>query len=248
MYDAASTILAQKLSQVHGVGQVTVGGSSLPAVRVELNPQTLNKYGIGLETVRTALASANANRPKGMVEEGDRNWQIYANDQAKTAAEYLPLIVAYRNGAAVRLGDVAEVVDSVQNIRNAGYVQRQALGAGDHQPPAQRQHHRHRRPRHRVAAQSARVDSGRDRSRAGNGAHRHHPRVAARCRTDAVDLGGAGDPGRLPVPAELARHVDPGHGGSGVAGRHVRGDVLVRLQPGQSVADGADHRHRFCRR
>jgi multidrug efflux pump len=120
MYDAASTILAQKLSQVQGVGQVSVGGSSLPAVRVELNPQTLNKYGIGLETVRTTIASANANRPKGMVEEGDRNWQIYANDQAKTAAEYLPLIVSYRNGAAVRLGDVAEVVDSVQDLRNGG--------------------------------------------------------------------------------------------------------------------------------
>jgi len=120
MYDAASTILAQKLSQVDGVGQVTVGGSSLPAVRVELNPTALNKYGIGVEEVRTAIAAANANRPKGMVEEGDRMWQIYANDQAKTAAEYLPLIVAYRNGAAVRLPDVAEVVDSVQDLRNAG--------------------------------------------------------------------------------------------------------------------------------
>jgi multidrug efflux pump len=120
MYDAASTILAQKLSQVDGVGQVTVGGSSLPAVRVELNPAALNKYGIGVEDVRTAIAAANANRPKGMVEEGDRMWQIYANDQAKKAAEYLPLIVAYRNGAAVRLPDVAEVVDSVQDLRNAG--------------------------------------------------------------------------------------------------------------------------------
>ena len=120
MYDAASTILAQKLSQVGGVGQVTVGGSSLPAVRVELNPTALNKYGIGVEDVRAAIAAANANRPKGMVEEGDRMWQIYANDQAKKADEYLPLIVAYRNGAAVRLPDVAEVVDSVQDLRNAG--------------------------------------------------------------------------------------------------------------------------------
>ena len=99
MYDAASTIVAQKLSQIPGVGQVSVGGSSLPAVRVELNPPALNKYGVGLEDVRAALAAANANRPKGSVEEGDRHWQIYANDQAKTAAEYLPLIVAYRNGA-----------------------------------------------------------------------------------------------------------------------------------------------------
>ncbi|MFO1312850.1 MAG: multidrug efflux RND transporter permease subunit [Burkholderiales bacterium] len=120
MYDAASTILAQKLSQVDGVGQVTVGGSSLPAVRVELNPTALNKYGIGTEDVRTAITTANANRPKGMVEEDDRHWQIYANDQAKKAADYLPLIVAYRNGAPVRLPDVANVVDSVQDLRNAG--------------------------------------------------------------------------------------------------------------------------------
>ena len=120
LYDAASTIIAQKLSQIEGVGQVTVGGSALPAVRVELNPQTLNKYGIGLEDVRLALAAANANRPKGSLEDGDRHWQIYANDQAATAAEYLPLVIAYRNGAAVRLSDVAEVVDSVQDLRNAG--------------------------------------------------------------------------------------------------------------------------------
>jgi multidrug efflux pump len=120
MYDAASTIIAQKLSQLEGVGQVQVGGSSLPAVRVEINPQALYKYGIGFEDVRAALAAANANRPKGVVEDGARNWQIDANDQAKTAREYLPLIVAYRNNAPVHLTDVAEVVDSVQDLRNAG--------------------------------------------------------------------------------------------------------------------------------
>src|SRR5450830_712204 len=125
MYDAASTILAQKLSQVQGIGQVSVGGSSLPAVRVELNPATLNKYGIGMEVVRAAIVATNVNRPKGSVEDGERHWQILANDQAKKAAEYLPLIIAYRvdksgNGAAVRLADVAEVVDSVQDLRNDG--------------------------------------------------------------------------------------------------------------------------------
>jgi len=120
MYDAGSTIIAQKLSQLPGVGQVQVGGSSLPAVRVELNPQTLNKYGIGFEDVRTVLAATNANRPKGSLDAGDRHWQIYANDQAKKAAEYLPLIVAYRNGSAVKLTDLGDVVDSVQDLRNAG--------------------------------------------------------------------------------------------------------------------------------
>ncbi len=121
MYDAASTILGQKFSQVSGIGQVTVGGAALPAVRVELNPTALNKYGIGFEEVRAAIVATNANRPKGVVEDGERQWQILANDQAKRASEYLPLIVAYRNGAAVRLADVAEeVVDSVQDLRNAG--------------------------------------------------------------------------------------------------------------------------------
>ena len=120
MYDAASTILAQKISQAEGVGQVTVGGASLPAVRVELNPMTLNKYAIGLDEVRAALAAANANRPKGSVELEDRHWQIMADDQAKKAGQYTPLIVAYRSGSPVRLSDVAEVVDSVEDIRNAG--------------------------------------------------------------------------------------------------------------------------------
>ncbi len=120
MYDAASTIVAQKLSQLGGVGQVTVGGSSLPAVRVELNPTALNRLAIGFDEVRTAITNNNVNRPKGLVEDGDKSWQIYANDQAKKAADYLPIIVAYRNGSAVRLSDVGDVVDSVQDLRNYG--------------------------------------------------------------------------------------------------------------------------------
>jgi multidrug efflux pump len=122
VYDVASTVIAQKLAQVQGIGQVEVGGGSLPAVRVELNPHTLNKYGISLETVRATITSTNANRPKGAIESGDQHWQIYANDQATKASDYLPLIVSYANGAAVRLSDVAEVVDGEQDIRNAGYV------------------------------------------------------------------------------------------------------------------------------
>jgi len=122
MYDVASTVIAQRLSQVPGVGQASVGGSSAPAVRVELNPYALQKYAIGLDEVRTAINAANANRPKGIVEDGERAWQVYANDQASTAAEYLPLIISYRNGAAVRLSDVAEVVDSVQDVRHSGSV------------------------------------------------------------------------------------------------------------------------------
>jgi multidrug efflux pump len=120
LYDAASTVLAQKLSQVEGIGEVSVSGSSLPAVRVDLIPQALYKYGIGLEDVRAALASANAHSPKGGVDVGYQRYQIYANDQANKAADYRSLIVAYRNGAAVHLSDVGEVTDSVENLRNAG--------------------------------------------------------------------------------------------------------------------------------
>jgi multidrug efflux pump len=120
MYDAASNILAQRLSQLSGIGNVILGGSTLPAVRVELNSQALYKYGIGLEDVRAALASANANSPKGTIDDGNRRYQIYTNDQASLAADYAPLVIAYRNGAAVRLSDVADVHDSVQDVRNLG--------------------------------------------------------------------------------------------------------------------------------
>ena len=120
MYDAASTVLAQRLSQVSGVGQVTVGGGALPAVRVELNPDKLASGKIPLDSVRQALTSTNANRPKGSVEEGGRSWQIGANDQARTASEYAPIILGFRAGAAVRLQDVARVTDSVQDTRNYG--------------------------------------------------------------------------------------------------------------------------------
>ena len=121
IYDAASTVVAQKISQVNGVGQATVGGATAPAVRVDINPTALNKYGIPLDTVRIALQNANANRPKGFVEQGDQHWQIYTNDQTGLdSAPYRDLIIAWKDGAPVRLSDVAEVTDSVQDIRNLG--------------------------------------------------------------------------------------------------------------------------------
>jgi multidrug efflux pump len=120
MYDVAATVLAQKLSQVRGVGQVNIGGSSLPAVRVQVNPLQLDRYGIGLEQVRQAIAGANANRPKGSVSDARRHWQIGANDQSRDVDDYVPLVVSYRDGAAVRLSDVADVRESVEDERNAG--------------------------------------------------------------------------------------------------------------------------------
>jgi len=122
LYDAASSILQQKLSQVKGVGQVFVGGSSLPAVRVELNPLQLNRYGISLDNVRGVISATNVNRPKGVVSDGKRNWEVRTNDQLGKAAEYLPLVVSYRSGAAVRLADVGRVQDSIEDIRTTGMV------------------------------------------------------------------------------------------------------------------------------
>ena len=120
LYDFASTQLAQTIAKIEGVGDVDVGGSSLPAVRVDLNPQALFNQGVSLDAVRTAISEANVRRPQGALEDSDRRWQIQANDELKTAAEYQPLIIHYHNGAAVKLQDVATVTDSVHDVRNAG--------------------------------------------------------------------------------------------------------------------------------
>ncbi len=122
LYDAASTILQQRLSQVQGVGQVNVGGSSLPSVRVEVNPTQLESRGLGLPDVAAMLRAQNANTPKGQLSDDHRTADILANDQLLKAASYRPLVVGYNKGAAIKLEDVAEVVDGVQNIRAAGYV------------------------------------------------------------------------------------------------------------------------------
>ena len=121
MYDIASTVLQQKIAQLEGVGQIFVGGSSLPSVRVELNPMALARYGIGLDEVRQVLASANVNRPKGQLDNGSQTWEINASDQLRDAKLYEPLIVAFRNGAPVRLTDVADIRADVEDLR-AGAV------------------------------------------------------------------------------------------------------------------------------
>ncbi len=120
IYDAASSVLQQQLSQISGVGEVIISGAALPAVRVELDPLGLSHYGVGLEDIRSALTSTNANSPKGDIDLGAHRWQIYTNDQSNHAADYRDLVVAYRNGDAVRLRDVADVQDSVQDLRNLG--------------------------------------------------------------------------------------------------------------------------------
>jgi multidrug efflux pump len=122
LYDICDSVLGQKLSQVDGVGQVTISGGARPAVRVDVNPNALAHYGIGLETVRSALQSANANTPKGGVEDHGNRWSIFASDQLVTADKYVPLIVAYRNDAPVRLSDIAKVTEGIEDVRNSGYA------------------------------------------------------------------------------------------------------------------------------
>ncbi len=121
LYDLASTILSQSLSQVQGVGEVQIGGSSLPAVRIELEPQALTQYGVALDDVRKTIADANVRRPKGSVEDGQRLWQIQANDQLEKAKDYESLIIHYADGAALRLKDVAKVSDGVEDRYNSGF-------------------------------------------------------------------------------------------------------------------------------
>jgi multidrug efflux pump len=120
LYDSADSVIQQQLSQVDGVGQITLGGSALPSVRVELQPDQLNSYGIGLEDVRAAISAANADSVKGHIDENGQRYEVESNDQINKAAPYRDLVVAYRNGSAVQLRDVAQVLDSAENLRNAG--------------------------------------------------------------------------------------------------------------------------------
>ena len=121
LYDLAESIVGQKILQVQGVGDVQVGGASLPAVRVELEPRLLEHYGVALDEIRQTIASANLQRPKGQVEQGNRHWQIQANDQLYQARDYAPLIIREKDGAILRLSDVARVSDDVENRYNSGF-------------------------------------------------------------------------------------------------------------------------------
>jgi multidrug efflux pump len=120
IYDYASTVLGQKISQIEGISRVSIGGSSLPAVRVSLDLPAVERSGLSLDQIRNTIASNNVSKPKGEIEDGDRRWQVKASDQLHHASDYLPMIIGYQNGAAIRLGDVATVEDSVQDVLNYG--------------------------------------------------------------------------------------------------------------------------------
>ncbi|MCK2119443.1 efflux RND transporter permease subunit [Pseudomonas sp. PNPG3] len=126
LYDLADTILSQSLAQVPGVGEVQIGGSSLPAVRIAVEPQLLNQYGVSLDEVRTAVSNANQRRPMGFVEDAERNWQVRANDQLESAKDYEPVVIRQQNGTILRLSDVATITDGVENRYNSGFFNDQS--------------------------------------------------------------------------------------------------------------------------
>jgi multidrug efflux pump subunit AcrB len=160
MYDVASSILAQKVSQVKGVGQVFVGGSSLPAVRLELNPLAVSKYGLSLKNLRGVLSSTSVNRPKGTVTKGDRSWEVRANDQLSVARDYLPLVVSYRNGAAVKLADVANVQGFDRRCSHHGACKRKAGDLTHRIPAAGSQYHRDGGQRFKSSAATRGIPAG----------------------------------------------------------------------------------------
>lgn len=245
LYDFASTQLAQTIAQIDGVGDVDVGGSSLPAVRVGLNPQALFNQGVSLDEVREAIDSANVRRPQGAIEDSVHRWQIQTNDELKTAAEYQPLIIHYNNGAAVRLGDVASVTDSVQDVRNAGMTNaKPAILLMIRKLP---EYYSDGRRHPGKTAGTAGNDPRRYRFTNRPGSFADDSRIAARGRRDTGYLCCAGDPGGVFIPALRARHANSRRRRSRFAHRHLRRHVSVRLQPQQSVADGADYRDRICR-
>ena len=210
IYDSASTILQQKLSQVDGIGQVQIGGSSLPAVRVELNPRALFKYGIGLEDVRAALSAANANAPKGAVEQGASALPDLCQRHRDTGRPSTStLIVAYRNGAAVRLADVAERQRQRRGRAQYRHGERQAGGPGHPVPPARRQHHRDRRQREGDAAANCRPRSRpRSSSRSPTTAPPRSAPRCAMCETHDDDLDPARHARGLSLPAQRPRRAD----------------------------------------
>ena len=248
LYDIASNVLQQRLSQLPGVGEVDVSGSALPAVRVEINPTAVFRYGIGLEDIRAALASANANSPKGAIEDGETHYQIYANDQATKAAQYRDLVIAYRNNAPVKLSDVAEVVDSVEDLRNAGLVDgKPGVAVIVSRQPGANIIDVVDAVKAELPRLIASLPGDVDLTVAVDRSTTIRQSLADTQKTLIVAVV-SGDPGRVRLPAQRAGCGDPERRGADLDHRHVRRDVSRRLQSRQPVADGADDLDRLRRR
>ena len=247
MYDIASSILQQKLAQVPGVGRVIVGGGALPAVRVDVNPTVLQSYGLSLEDVRAVLSSANANRPKGDLVTDSQASTLDTTDQLLKAQDYQSVIISYKQGAAVRLADVATVTDSIEDLRNDGLVNgTPAVLLIVWRQPGANIIDTVDRVRAIVPQLQAAIPPtvalafALDRTTTIRAA-------SARRAVHVRALDPARHPGGLCLSAQRAHRHHPEHRGACVAHRHARGDVPPRLQCGQPVPHGADHCHRLCR-
>ncbi len=245
LYDLASTVLAQKVAQVTGVGDVTVGGGSLPAVRVELQPNALAQYGISLDDVRRAITGANLLRPKGLVEEGQRMWQVQASDQLSRRPPNTPLdhpLPGRRPGAAHRCR--APSSDDVEDRFNTGFFNNDpaVLLVISRQPDANIIKTVDAIREQLPGAQ--RVPARRGEARRGERPVAEHPCDAARRRADAAHRGAARHPRRARVPCQHPGRRDPGRGRPGGARRQLRGHVPVGLLAQQPVAHGAHRRDR----
>ena len=180
LYDEASTVMEQKISQIQGVGQVNPGGGALPSVRVEVNPTKLASYGLTMGNLQSVLSLQNTNLARGQITNGDVSADIVVNGQISHASDYQPLIVGYKNGAAVRLSDVADVIDSVQNVRAGGYLNGKRSVTLVGVPPAGRQYYRHGRSYLRAASFAGGVDSEGYQCNRGDGPDDHNPGVGSR--------------------------------------------------------------------
>ncbi len=248
MYDAASTVLDQRISQIFGVGQVAAVGSSQPAVRVELNPTQMNSYGISFGQIENTLRLANAHSALGQIANGSTTADIITNDQMAVAADYKPLIVGSHNGTAVRLSDVGDVIDSVTNVRNAGYMDgKKSVTIIIFRQPGANIIETVDRVKAAIPALKASIPAGIEITNVFDRTTTIRAE-SERCGTVAGWFRGLGGLGRVCLSPERASHADSERRRAGIAGRHICRDVPVRLQSGQSFAHGTDHLHRLCGR
>ena len=227
--DYANSILAQKLSQMPGVGLVGIGGEQNPAIRVQVNPAQLAAEGLDLETVRLALGNSTVNQPKGTLYGGQHAFSLQTNDQLMTASGFNDYILAYRNGAPIRVRDVGRAVVAAEDTTLAGWLGTHRAVLLSHPAPARRERDRDGRPDQKGAAAApgiaAALDQGRHRVRP----HADHPRQRRRRPVHAAADDRAGRRRHLPLPAKALGHGHPGDRGAAVADRHLRGDVRARL-------------------
>ena len=232
MYDSASTVIQQKLSQIQGVGQVVVGGGAQPSVRVEVNPTQLNSYGLTLSSVQSVLSIQNSDFARGQIANGSTSADILTNGQISHAVDYAPLVIGYNNGAAVRLSDVAQVIDSTSNVRNAGYLNgKESVVLIVFRQPGANIIQTVERIRGQIEFSEGLHPSGNGYDYR-DGPDHDHPRLCQRCRAIAHGLHHPGDPGRLCLSTQSPGHAYSQRGCARVVDRHLRRDVSVRLQPG----------------